>query len=100
MLELQRQRLLAKLQQLDYSLAKRPGSDAGAVERRIGRWLGRYPAAEKLLDVQIRRDARGHAAGLARTGIRNELGLRVHQEVIRVAHTKESRYFAHEPGSP
>jgi len=64
MLEVQRQRLLAKLQQLDHSLVKHPRSDAGAVERRIGRWLGRYPAAEKLLDVQIRRDARGHAAGL------------------------------------
>ena len=40
MLELQRQRLLAKLQQLDHSLVKHPRSDAGAVERRIGRWLG------------------------------------------------------------
>ena len=63
-LELQRQRLLAKLQQLDHSLAKRPGSDAGAVERRIGRWLGRYPAAEKLLDVRVRRDGQGRAVGL------------------------------------
>jgi transposase len=64
MLELQRQRLLAKLQQLDQSLARHPRSDAGSVERRIGRWLGRYPAAEKLLDVQLRRDAQGQAAGL------------------------------------
>jgi hypothetical protein len=39
MLELQRQRLLAKFRQLDHSLAKRPRSDAGAVERRIRRWL-------------------------------------------------------------
>ena len=46
MLEVQRQRLLAKLQQLDLSLIKHPRSDAGAVERRIGRWLGRYPAAD------------------------------------------------------
>ena len=46
MLELQRQRLLAKLQQLDGSLTKHPRRVAGAVERRIGRWLGRYPAAE------------------------------------------------------
>ena len=64
MLELQRQRLLAKLQQLDHSLAKRPGRDAGAVERRICRWLGRYPAAEKLLDVRVCRDAQGRAVGL------------------------------------
>jgi transposase len=65
MLELQRQRLLAKLQQLNRSLAKRPRRDAGAVERRIGRWLGLYPAAEKLLDVQVERNGQGHAAGLA-----------------------------------
>jgi transposase len=64
MLELQRQRLLAKLQQLDGSLAKRPRKDPGAVERRIGRWLGRYPAAEKLLDVQVERNGQGHTAGL------------------------------------
>jgi len=64
MLELQRQRLLAKLQQLDGSLAKHPGRDAGAVERRIGRWLGRYPAAEKLLDVQVQRNGQGQATGL------------------------------------
>jgi len=64
MLELQRQRLVAKLQQLDHSLAKRPGRGAGAVERRIGRWLGRYPAAEKLLDVRVCRDAQGRAVGL------------------------------------
>ena len=33
-------------------------------KRRIGRWLGRYPAAEKLLDVRVRRDGQGRAAGL------------------------------------
>ena len=64
MLELQRQRLLAKLQQLNGSLAKHPRKDAGAVERRIGRWLGRYPAAEKLLDVQVERNGQGQATGL------------------------------------
>ena len=64
MLELQRQRLLAKLQQLNRSLAKCPRRDAGAVERRIGRWLGRYPGAEKLLDVQVERNGQGQATGL------------------------------------
>lgn len=64
MLELQRQRLLAKLQQLDGSLVKHPRRDASVVERRIGRWLGRYPAAEKLLDVQLKRDGQGAAVGL------------------------------------
>jgi hypothetical protein len=37
MLELQRQRLLAKLQQLNRSLAKHPRGDADAVKRRLGR---------------------------------------------------------------
>jgi hypothetical protein len=46
-LELQRQRLLAKLQQLDHLLTKRPGSDPGAVKGRIGGWLGGYPAVGK-----------------------------------------------------
>jgi len=55
---------VAKLQQLDGLLAKHPGRDAGAVERRIGRWLGRYPAAEKLLDVQVERNGQGQATGL------------------------------------
>jgi hypothetical protein len=64
MLELQRQRLLAKLQQLDRSLAKSPRKNAGAVERRIGRWLGRHPAAEKLLDVEVKRNEQAEAVGL------------------------------------
>ena len=34
------------------------------MERRIGRWPSRYPAAEKLLDVHVRRYGQGHAVGL------------------------------------
>ena len=33
--------------------ARRPAKDAGAIERRIGRWLGRYPAAERLFEVSV-----------------------------------------------
>jgi transposase len=64
MLELKRQRLMAKLRQTDASLRKTPAKDPGTVERRIGRWLGRYPAAERLVTVRIERNAEGRAAGL------------------------------------
>ncbi len=63
-LEQQRQRLLARLQKTDASLRKRPVQDAGKIERRIGRWLGHYPGAEKLLVVSIERDDKGRACGL------------------------------------
>jgi transposase len=64
MLELKRQRLMAKLRQTDASLRKSPAKDPGTVERRIGRWLGRYSAAERLVTVRLERNAEGHAAGL------------------------------------
>lgn len=63
MLELQRQRLAAKLAQLDAGLQKRPG-DAQQIERRTGRWLGRYPGAERLLEVSVCHDSAGRATGL------------------------------------
>ena len=63
MLERQRQRLAAKLAQLDTGLQKRPG-DAQQIERRIGRWLGRYPGAERLLEVSVCHDSAGRATGL------------------------------------
>jgi hypothetical protein len=62
--ELQRQRLLAKLQEIDASLRKTPRADVAAIERRIGRWLGRYTGAERTVDVQVCRDAQGRAVGL------------------------------------
>ncbi len=46
------------------SLQKRAARDAGLIERRIGRWLGRFPAAERLLSVVVERNAEGHATGL------------------------------------
>jgi transposase len=73
MLEQQRERLLARLGATDAGLRKRPAKDVGAVERRIGRWLGRYPGAERLLVVIVRRDEQGHACGLdieEKTGMR------------------------------
>ena len=91
MLELQRQRLLAKLQQLDRSLAKSPRKNAGAVERRIGRWLGRHPAAEKLLDVEVKRSEQAEAVGLGivERGARSAWAERAH-----------GAYICYEPTAP
>ena len=64
MIELARQRLRAQLDKTHASLQKRPVKDPGPVERRIGRWLGRFPAAERLLEVAVERNAEGRACGL------------------------------------
>jgi len=64
MLERQRQRLRAQLDKTHASLQRRSAKDPGKIERRIGRWLGRFPAAERLLEVRVERDARGRACAL------------------------------------
>jgi transposase len=64
MLEGQRLRLRAQLDKTHASLVRRPAKEPGKIERRIGRWLGRFPAAERLLEVEVERNAKGHACGL------------------------------------
>lgn len=64
MIQLQRQRLRAKLDQTHQHLQRHPSRDAGPIERRIGRWLGRFPAAERLIEVSVERDAEYRACGL------------------------------------
>jgi transposase len=64
MIELARQRLRAQLDKTHASLQKRPARDPGLIERRVGRWLGRYPAAERLLEVIVERNDQGQACGL------------------------------------
>jgi transposase len=59
------ERLVRKLEEMDRGLRKRPAREVGAVERRVGRWLGRYASAEKMIEVRVLRDERGWAAGLA-----------------------------------
>ena len=59
--------LRAELNKTHASLQKRPARDAGQVERRIGRWLGRFPSAERLLTVTVDRTPEGHASGLTIT---------------------------------
>ena len=67
MIELARKRLLAQLNRTHASLQKRPAKDPGALERRVGRWLGRFPSAERLIEVVVERDAQGRACGLQMT---------------------------------
>lgn len=64
MLETQRQRLRAQLEKLHASLQRHAAADPGKVERRVGRWLGRYPAAERLIEAIVQRDPEGRACGV------------------------------------
>jgi len=64
MLARQEERLLKKLLQIDQVLTRRPKKKA-LVERRIGRWLGRYTAAEKLFEVTVLENDAHQACGLA-----------------------------------
>lgn len=64
MIELARQRLRVQLDKTHASLQRRPAKDAGKIERRMGRWLGRFPAAERLIEVVVERDGQQRACGL------------------------------------
>jgi hypothetical protein len=64
MLDRQIDRLRGELAKLDAALQKQPVGDAGPVERRIGKGLGRAPAAAKLFTVTLRRDAQQRVCGL------------------------------------
>jgi hypothetical protein len=51
MLARQEERLWQKLLEIHQSLQKKP-APADKIERRVGKWLGRYPAADKLFEVE------------------------------------------------
>jgi len=65
MLARQEERLFGKLLELDTSLRHKTNADLAAVGRRLGRWLGRYPAADKLFEVEILTNDTGAACGLS-----------------------------------
>ena len=52
MLARQEQRLWQKLLGIHRRLQNKP-APAEEIERRVGRWLGRYPAADKLFEVEV-----------------------------------------------
>jgi hypothetical protein len=58
------ERLRKALEKLDASLRKRPRQDRMSVERRIGRWVGRNAAAERLFSITVQEDELGRAAGV------------------------------------
>ena len=64
MLERQTCGLHEQLELIDRSLARFPQRDVEKVGRRIGRWQGKYPAAARILQVEVRRDEDGQACGL------------------------------------
>lgn len=64
MIQLARKRLRAQLDKTHAALQTHPARDPGRIERRIGRWLGRFPSAERLIEVSVERNAQGQATGL------------------------------------
>jgi transposase len=64
MLERQMTHLSEEMLKIERSLRRRAQSDLGKVERRIGRWQGKYASAARLLTVELLKDAEGRACGL------------------------------------
>lgn len=65
MLGRQLEGLLGELEKINRSLQRKAQNSEEAVGRRIGRWLGKYPAAARLVEVAVRRDeGSGAAVGL------------------------------------
>ena len=64
MLQRQSDRLAEALGRIAAWLEKSPQTDHEAVGRRIGRALGKYPAAAAIVQATVRRDDEGQACGL------------------------------------
>jgi transposase len=82
MLNRQRDRLRDKLMQIDASLKKRPQKPE-PVERRIGKWLGRNTAAEKVFRVEL----------ITESG--ETVGLRIEEDASKLdwAHISQGAYL-------
>ena len=52
------------LSAFDTALREKHDPKSGAIERRIGRWLGKYPAAAKVVQAVVERDDSGAACAL------------------------------------
>jgi transposase len=64
MLARQEERLWQKLLEIHRSLQKK-ALPADQIERRVGRWLGRFPAADKLFEVEVLLNEQQQASGLS-----------------------------------
>jgi len=78
MLRLQSERLCAQLAKIDTALRGHAQANIEAVGRRIGRWLGQYPAAARIIEVVVERDAAGRACALTLSS-RTERGQWAHK---------------------
>ena len=67
MLARQTEKLCAELQKIDTAPREKPDANIKAVGRRIGRWLGKYPAAAKVIQATLERDSSGSACALTIT---------------------------------
>jgi transposase len=65
MLQRQVDRLREQLDKIDASLRRKPKAKIGPIERRIGRWMGRYPAAAAVFTVELEYDNQQQACALA-----------------------------------
>jgi len=65
MLARQSERLCEELCKIDAALRRQPEPDLEKLGRRIGRHQGKYPAAAKLIAVEVERDAAGSALALS-----------------------------------
>jgi transposase len=64
MLKRQMDRLHEHLEKIDASLRRKPTAKIGPIERRIGRWMGRYPAAAAVFAVELEYDNQQQACAL------------------------------------
>lgn len=58
MLERQVSRLNAEMQKIKAGIIAGRLRNVSRIERRIGRWMGRYPKAESLIDVELSKDGK------------------------------------------
>jgi transposase len=79
MLQRQSERLTEELRKVDAWLTRSPQQDRETVGRRIGRHLGKYPAAAAIVVAEVLSDAQGRAAGL-RVFSRLEAGQKAHRQ--------------------
>jgi hypothetical protein len=94
MLDRQLERLKGELNKIHTGLARTPEANLEKAGRRIGRWLGKYPAAAGVLTVTLNKDARGRACGLAHTERTEKLAW------ARLAHGAYLLHTNHPGGDP
>jgi hypothetical protein len=94
MLDRQWERLKGQLNLIHAALARAPEADLEKAGRRIGRWLGKYPAAAGVLVVTLNKNAHGRACGLALTERTEKL------EWARLAHGAYLLRTNHPGGDP